>query len=288
VSDSADPLQHYLTCRIHTIGCVIYCDGTSISNQNHEARFVGMKVNGENVQRLMGVHKSALHTSQAQFNGFEGDFARFVNLLKDSPLAELFTLDVEEIARKLCGMVTDHAADQKLLAKLFVDWKYRLDRGKRGQDAADELTVEERMGWAAEALNHAAVKAGPGWESLSSAQQDVLFMLSWKAMLICAGNKEYAKLTEEEQLELDLFLWHGCMMHKDLNAVCGGDVAMKAAWKDNDLKPCPIPLMNKFEKAASAQSLGPNVEKPAEEKHARGGTKLTCLAGALFIPKQVC
>jgi hypothetical protein len=266
-------------------GCTVYCDGTSIKGQNHEACFISMNLEGKNVRRFMGVHKLAHHTAQAQFGGFKCNFERFVQLLRKSPLAALFTLDVVDIACKLAGMVTDHAADQKLLVKLFMDWKIRLDREKRGLDAANKLTVEDCMMWAVEALDHAAATT-PGWESLESAQRDELFLISWKALLVRAGEEEYKKLSFEEQLELDLFLWHGCMMHKDLNAIHGGDTHMKAAWNTLDLDPAPIPLMNKWEKAASAQGVDMNTRKPPKECHARGGTKLMCLAGAVFNQKD--
>jgi hypothetical protein len=228
------------------------------------------------------VHKTSSHTSQAQFDGFVAEFDDLIRLLRACPLGKDYAMDIVSIARKLAGMVTDHASDQKLLAKLFVDWKRSSDRAQRGEDAASELTVQERVRWAVEALDHAA-STTPGWNQLSDAEKDHLFILSWAALLLRQGDKKFENLTTEEKEDADLFLWHGCMMHKDLNATRGGDAAMKGAWEKHNLEPKPIPLKNKWEKAASASS---DTRKPVEETYGCGGTKLTCLCGALFNHKD--
>jgi hypothetical protein len=230
----------------------------------------------------LGVHKSASHTAQAQFDGWLLEFVELVRLLQHCLLGRIYALDLIDIARKLAGMVTDHASDQKLLAKLFIDWKRQTDQKQRGKDVLADLGVEERMRWAAEALSQAA-SATPGWENLSSGEQDRLFMIAWGAKLMHAGKDEFEKLAEDEKMLVSLFLWHGCMMHKDLNAIRGGDAAMKAAWAKFKLELRPIPLKNKWEKAANSES---DTRKPPEETYGCGGTKLTCLCGALFNHKD--
>ncbi|KIK58788.1 hypothetical protein GYMLUDRAFT_170596 [Collybiopsis luxurians FD-317 M1] len=42
------------------------------------------------------------------------------------------------------------------------------------------------------------------------------------------GQEEYDSLGNSEQHEIDLFIWSGCCMHKDLNHFKGGNVEMCA------------------------------------------------------------
>jgi hypothetical protein len=72
-------------------------------------------------------------------------------------------------------------------------------------------------------------------------------------------------------------------LHKDLNAIHGRDIAMKAACAKLKLEPRPVPLKNKWEKAANSES---DTRKPPEETYGYSGTKLTCLCGALFNHKD--
>jgi hypothetical protein len=267
---------------------VIYGDGTSFKNQNYEARLLGMKVGGENVIRFLGVHQATSHTAQAQFDGFLGEFEELVRLLKESPLGEALDLDMTSIARKLSGMVSDHAADQKLMSTLFEDWKEAMDRRRRGEDAHGMESVAEQLHRAVEALDEAMTSV-PDWSALPEAQKSALFKKSMEAMLLKMGQSKFDELSPEEQADIDLFLWHGCCMHKDLNATRGGDARMKAAWEKHQLLPRPIPLKNKWEKAAAAtdaEASTSDSRKAPEEKYSCGGTKLTCLCGALFNHKD--
>jgi hypothetical protein len=233
----------------------------------------------------MGVHLKTSHTSEVQFDGFRKEFDELVRILKACPLGQTYKLELHDIARKLAGMVTDHAADQKKLVKLFIAWKQQQDCLQRGEDISAKLSVEERMKWAVEALNE-VVKTSPEYPSLPAAERDRLFTICWKALLTCAGEEAFAKLPELTKADVNNFLWHGCMMHKDLNATRGGDQRMKLAWAKHSLEPRPIPLKNKWENAASASKASEETRKPAEERHACGGTKLTCLCGALFNHKD--
>jgi hypothetical protein len=104
--------------------------------------------------------------------------------------------------------------------------------------------------------------------------------------LTYAGKVEFEKLPEDEKMLVSLFLWHGCMMHKDLNAIRGGDAATKAAWDKFQLENKPIPLKNNWEKQKSPTSAESDPRKPPEETHGCGATKLTCLCGALFNHKD--
>jgi hypothetical protein len=271
---------------------VLYGDGTTVLNQTHEARSIGMKVGGKDVIRYLGAHKAASHTAQAQFDGWLSQFQVIIDILKRSPLNKRVDLTIPEIASKLKGLVTDHAADQKLLSKLLMEWKQRLNREERGRDVIDGMTLEAQTQHAVEALDE-AISECEDWEKLTPEEQCVLFDASFRSFLITTGEVEHESLSPEEQANVDLFLWHGCCMHKDLNATRSGDVRMRTIYKDHPLIPSPIPLKNKWQKTSVPVATPTLLNSEAdgascqtEEFYACGGTKLTTLAGAIFNHKD--
>ncbi|KAF8151571.1 hypothetical protein B0H34DRAFT_664489 [Crassisporium funariophilum] len=80
-------------------------------------------------------------------------------------------------------------------------------------------------------------------------------MEGWKAtnkrIYARVGEVAYAAVCPEQQKAADLFIWAGCCMHKELNAVKWGDTAMKAFWGKEALVG-PMRLMNKDNAAAVA------------------------------------
>jgi hypothetical protein len=247
---------------------------------------VNMIVNGTRVTRSLGVDKAAGHTAKAQFNGYLKSFESCIDMLKASPLGTQFDVDLQKLAAKMCGLGTDHAADQKLLAKFFQDWKRRVDRETRGEAFFAELPEEERARAAADALN-TAISSTCGWHILSPTHQDAIVAEIWRATIIAAGEKRFEDLTAEERSDIDLFVWHGCMMHKDLNATKGGVKHMRGGWEKHGLTP-PIPLKNIYE-AAGAEVPEDSRTRESADDHASGvagAVRLTSLAGALFNHKH--
>ncbi|KAL5522287.1 hypothetical protein ACEPAF_2144 [Sanghuangporus sanghuang] len=55
------------------------------------------------------------------------------------------------------------------------------------------------------------------------------------------GPEAFERLPESEQRRLKIWVWVGCGMHKDLNAVKGGDSAMRQKWKELGVSPIPLP-----------------------------------------------
>ncbi|KAL5483417.1 hypothetical protein ACEPAI_8648 [Sanghuangporus weigelae] len=55
------------------------------------------------------------------------------------------------------------------------------------------------------------------------------------------GPEAFKRLPESEQHHLKIWVWVGCGMHKDLNAVKGGDSAMRQKWKELGVSPIPLP-----------------------------------------------
>ncbi|KAJ7660879.1 hypothetical protein DFH06DRAFT_1326133 [Mycena polygramma] len=60
---------------------------------------------------------------------------------------------------------------------------------------------------------------------------------------------EFDKLSPEEQQDIDLFIWGGCCMHKNLNVFKGAVLAMQQWWADSGL-PGPLKMYNRDNAAA--------------------------------------
>ncbi|KAF9642624.1 hypothetical protein BDM02DRAFT_3080845, partial [Thelephora ganbajun] len=60
------------------------------------------------------------------------------------------------------------------------------------------------------------------WRTLSEVEQTELGQELVHNVNIHLGEEAYQRLSEEEKQRVDLYVWTGCGMHKDLNAVKGG------------------------------------------------------------------
>ena len=97
------------------------------------------------------------------------------------------------------------------------------------------------------------------------------------------------RLNESEREGASLFVWVGCCMHKDLNAVKGGNLAMQEAWKSKNA--APVPLANRdnaavIEFAAAGLDVESLASSRAREASIGGAAKLLSLMGALFNNKD--
>lgn len=144
---------------------MLYCHGTKIKNQNHEARELGYVVDGERVVRSLGIHRTADHKAWTQFSGFRDQMVEYANLLNESPVSSKFSLIEVDISRRWGGAVTDHAADQMKLVKVGKDWKWRNDRYTRGEEMLRRLPVEDRTKLTTDAFAQAAKTRG--WRKLT-------------------------------------------------------------------------------------------------------------------------
>jgi hypothetical protein len=104
------------------------------------------------------------------------------------------------------------------------------------------------------------------------------------------GRDHYEKLSDDEKWILKLFIWAGCGCHKDLNTVRGGNTAMMAWWKENQVKP-PVLLANWDNAAVLKEKFQhTDVTTPAQERAlqmtTRGGVKATQLAGEILNNKN--
>ncbi len=99
------------------------------------------------------------------------------------------------------------------------------------------------------------------------------------------GQKEFDKLLEKEKRYIDLFLWAGCCMHKDMNAFKGGCFEMGSFWVEQGLLR-PLKLFNCDNAAAADLGAGTNAATRAEDHTCGGAVKVSSLAGAIFRHKD--
>lgn len=231
------------------------------------------------VSRTLGVHAAVDHTADSQFRGWINRILNIIDLLARSPLSSQYHLDLPAFAAKIRGAMSDHASDQKLLVALFREWKANEDRKQRGERALKAMPAEERLRSFADALNK-RITTTEGWDQLLPEDQSKLIHSVWDSMVLSAGDAELKKLTPEERSEATFFIWVGCCMHKDLNAVKWGVARMSRRWEELGLMP-PVGLANKSQ-AAGATTVVAKGGEHHESEVQRGAVKLTSIAGSLF------
>ncbi|KAG1864739.1 hypothetical protein DFJ58DRAFT_724711 [Suillus subalutaceus] len=106
----------------------------------------------------------------------------------------------------------------------------------------------------------------------------------WKELHIKIGQEQFSALTLPEKESVDFFVWAGYCMHKDLNAVKGGNTCMQAWWGRNGVDGLVL-LMNRDN--AAAASGGPSTAQARAVHVSQGGAaKALALAGSVFRHKD--
>ncbi|TFY77192.1 hypothetical protein EWM64_g6821 [Hericium alpestre] len=100
------------------------------------------------------------------------------------------------------------------------------------------------------------------------------------------GQAAFDALSPEEKGWALLFIWAGCGMHKELNAMKYGAEALKAWWDSDSAKALsafpPIPLYNKDNAATAADLTASTSKIHAKTISSRGGIKAAELAGSIM------
>ncbi|KAI0708072.1 hypothetical protein C8T65DRAFT_708596 [Cerioporus squamosus] len=240
-------------------GITVSSDGTTIKHVPHEARHAYINKGTTHTRHFLGVTTAPNHTSEEQLRGWLEALESLCTTWNMSPRGQHDPMHVADILRKVTGMNTDHAEDQKKLVRLFMELK-------------ETDKVIKKAGGSAR------------WEQLPEAERAKRVHEATRRATIRFGEARFAALPDEDKRAADLFVWAGCCMHKELNSVKGGAAALAAFWKDNGL-PAPLLLMNRDNAAAAA--LGPSAAKDRATEVSQGGAvKLTSLAGALFRHKD--
>ncbi|KIJ31792.1 hypothetical protein M422DRAFT_266547 [Sphaerobolus stellatus SS14] len=216
-------------------GITYSSDETTIRNITHESRTINTIDSGGNHRCFsLGVHSAVNHTADTQLTGLQlqvGDMFEIYNSsleFGESPSDErIFPL-------KLNGINTEHASDQKKVARNMGDWKVTSDRS---------LTV---------------AKAGcpTVWETLSGTERAQLHKEAYREICGELGEVEFQKLPPDEKVVAGLFVWAGCCMHKELNTVKGGCSEMDKYWESNRIT-SPVILPNKDAATVIAGGVDP-------------------------------
>lgn len=210
----------------------------------------------------------------------------FFDVYNASPLGKANPIDPRTFPLKLCGLMTDHAADQKKLSRIMEEWVTSVKREVREEKAVAAAPLPEFLLALAEETKSAVERAGGEsvWRELSPealAAQNISIQAAVAQRL---GEAAYQAMPDHERQLADLFIHGGCCMHKDLNAFKGGATRMAKYWGAAGLQP-PILLMNKDNAAAAA--AGPSAAQARAVECSRGGgPKCTELCGCLFRHKN--
>ncbi|KAF8066031.1 hypothetical protein FPV67DRAFT_1417864 [Lyophyllum atratum] len=264
-------------------------DGTSHKNTNYESRHINViSENGERHTRFLGIMPAINHTSEEQLEGWGNLIKEFFNLFNEyHKIVDPTTIkDFRVFFELLKGMNTDHAEDQKKLARLLKAMKEAYERERRGEKIVESMRIEEMLPILLQASKNAVTAAGgsDAWNGLSEQEQDALNLKAYRDLCAEVGQKDYDALADADKRSVDFFVWAGCCMHKELNSVKGGNVAMMAWWGQNNVTG-PVKLMNR-DNAAASQLGNLVVKSRAADVSQAGGVKLTSLAGAIFKHKD--
>ncbi|KAJ3726828.1 hypothetical protein C8R42DRAFT_574155 [Lentinula raphanica] len=260
-------------------------DGTSHKNLNYESRHMAVidPVTGKKSIYFLGIALAPDHTSEEQLNGWTAMVHKMYQSYQATPQGQQNPLTEHDFYKKVLGMITDHAADQKKLANLFTELKKSMEQEEHGERAIKNVAPEILIQTITE-FNIAKITAvgGPStWDALSSEEKEHRNEETYRSVLRHYGEQDFQKLTPEQQAEADFFIWCGCCMHKDLNAHKGVTARMAEYWEESGKTSPPLILMNK-DNAAAAEIVNAAAKKRAEQVSARGGIKLTELMGLLL------
>ncbi|KAG2097956.1 uncharacterized protein F5147DRAFT_747409 [Suillus discolor] len=224
------------------------------------------------------------HTSETQLQGWKDTademYAAYNECMDHSQ-------DPQEFAVKSKGMLTDHAEDQKKLVWLFMEWKRMCEREVRGKRALVSLPTDDITCIIDRMMECIIAAAGGvnGWDALSLDEQHRHTKAAHQQLHVHVGEQHFAALTDAEKEAVDFFVWAGCCMHKELNAVKGGNARMTAWWVKNGIEG-PILLMNKDNAATAASGGNTAAVSHAVQVSGRGAVKALNLTGGVFRHKD--
>ena len=221
-----------------------------------------------------------------QLEGWKKKRDQYYYTYNNSPMGLLYPASVVAFAAYLLGLRSDHAEDQKKLARMLEEWKKISDRALHGKKYMQSLALAELLPIIAEESAHKIeVAGGPdAWEALSESEKDKWDHAAYDCLCSRFGEEAWAKLSDQERREAQLFVWAGCCMHKEMNSVKGGARTMAEFWEKAGLI-CPVKLMNKDN--AAAANAGPSAACDcALDVSTGGGIRLTTLACMLFNHKD--
>ncbi|KAJ7197444.1 hypothetical protein GGX14DRAFT_374928 [Mycena pura] len=272
-------------------GVTASSDGTTHKNINLESRRATVINQDDSKQTFfLGIGMAINHTSEKQLEGWEELIEAAYQIYRSSPRCQTAD-DARDFWLKVTGWHSDHAEDQKKLFRLVAAMKTRLERERRGERTLAQMAPAQ---WADILFNvsQAAVAEAGGvtaWEQLEDVDRLDRHVAAFTAFTRELGEEEFSKLTPEEKQSIDLFIWGGCCMHKNLN-VFKGDLTltsppMQEWWVDNG-HTGPLKMFNRDNAAAATLGAGTDAAARAEDRTVGGAIKVSSLAGAIFRHKD--
>jgi hypothetical protein len=264
-------------------------DGTTHKNIQFSSRHaVAIPPDGDRPKDLfLGTTPEVNHTTNTQFEGWKETVQHLCDNYNKSPLGNMVPANPTRIWEKLRGYLSDHASDQKKLSTMLQRYRWECDREHRGEAAmfSDEDAEEREQVMAEKGKELMEEIGGPDRYLALSIEEQIRFAKRLvREAQICLGERAYERLPLAEKAAVDYWVWSGCGMHKDLNAMKGGVDAMSSWWVEFGKGMAPVVLMNKF-KAIAAKSGSLPEESPVGTGD-RGGAKLTGLLGSLVKHRE--
>ncbi|KAJ3753127.1 hypothetical protein EV360DRAFT_88079 [Lentinula raphanica] len=248
-----------IAAKVHIIESFQKVEGIALSSN--------VDSDGRRRKFFLGISMAANHTSETQCDGW----------------IEL----VDERYKLFLASPFHNKEQDKKLFKLLHDFKQRLERERHGEQILLQMESLNLVPLLFCILQKAIDRAGgiPAWERLSETEQKSLHQEMYLQAVTEIGEADFEKLSPEEKGSVDLFLWAGCCMQKDMNAFKGAVTVMEAWWGENGVDP-PVLLPNCDNDAAASLAPGTAATKQTTEKSKGGGVKVSTLAGAVFRHKD--
>ncbi|KAJ7444142.1 hypothetical protein B0H11DRAFT_1747684 [Mycena galericulata] len=273
-------------------GVTLSSDGTTHKNINLESRRATV-IGPDNKKQtfFLGVQMALNHTSEKQLEGWEDLIEIMYEVYKTSSRSETVD-DARDFWLKVTGWHSDHAdvsdtEDQKKLFRLAGAKKVQLERERRGERTIHQMVPEELADMIFKISQNAVVASGriTAWEQLTPAEQKAIHDDALTKFVQALGQEEFDKLSDEEKQTIDLFIWGGCCMHKNMNVSKAGVLAIQQWWPENNL-PGPVKLYNRDNAAAVTLGDGTAAATRTEDRTSGGAIKVASLAGAIFRHKD--
>ena len=264
-------------------------DGTSHKNIQFSSRHaVTIPPDGDPPKdSFLGIMPEVNHTTNTQFDGWKQMFRHLCDNYNKSPLGNMVPANPVKLWALLRGYLSNHASDQKKLSTMLQRYRWECERELRGEAAMlSGAHTEEWEKVFREKGNELMGDIG-GSERYLELSIDEQLQFARRLVCeaqICLGERVYQRLSPEEKEFVDYWVWSGCAMHKDLNAMKGGAERMSSWWTEFGNGTAPVALMNKF-KAIAAKS-GSLPEKDTVRAGDGGGVKLTDLLGSLVKHRE--
>jgi hypothetical protein len=246
-------LQHDINFKLALAGITLSGDGTTHKNINYQSHHITYTLpSGAVATRFAGIRHEVNHTSETQLGDWQSTASSMYNTY-NSIRSSQKTADAREFPVKAKGMITDHAEDQRKLVRLFEGWKQATEREVRGERALlmfPPAVLLPHLGTMTDKLMASA--GGPAaWDVLPPEKRQVLANAAICELRMAVGELVFSQLSEAEKGAVDFFVWARCCMHKELNAVKGGNTRIRAWWEENKVSGLVL-LMNKDNLAAAA------------------------------------